>query len=66
MTAVMTTLRENMTFLQNQRYTLRVEASTDIREALCELATTRKWTIRELHLEQPSLEDVFVELTSEE
>jgi len=49
-----------------QRYTLRVEASTDIREALSELATTRKWTIRELHLEQPSLEDVFVELTSEE
>lgn len=49
-----------------QRYTLRVEARADIREALCELALTRKWTIRELHLEQPSLEDVFVELTSEE
>lgn len=49
-----------------QRYTLRVEARADIREALCDLALRRKWTIRELHLEQPSLEDVFVELTSEE
>jgi ABC-2 type transport system ATP-binding protein len=49
-----------------QRYTLRVEARADIREALCELAMKRNWTIRELHLEQPSLEDVFVELTSEE
>jgi ABC-2 type transport system ATP-binding protein len=49
-----------------QRYTLRVEARTDIREALCDLALKRHWTIRELHLEQPSLEDVFVELTSEE
>ena len=49
-----------------QRYTLRVEARADIREALCDLALKRNWTIRELHLEQPSLEDVFVELTSEE
>jgi ABC-2 type transport system ATP-binding protein len=49
-----------------QRYTLRVEARTDIREALCDLALKRKWTIREMYLEQPSLEDVFVELTSEE
>ncbi len=49
-----------------QRYTLRVEARADIREAVCDLALKRNWMIRELHLEQPSLEDVFVELTSEE
>lgn len=49
-----------------QRYSLRVEARADIREAVCDLALKRKWTIREIHLEQPSLEDVFVEMTSEE
>ena len=49
-----------------QRYTLRVEARADIRELLCDLALKNQWSIRELHLEQPSLEDVFVELTSEE
>lgn len=49
-----------------QRYTLRVEARADIREAVCDLALKKKWSIREIHLEQPSLEDVFVEMTSEE
>lgn len=47
-----------------RRFTLRVEARGDIREALCDLALKQRWPIRELHLEQPSLEDVFVEMTS--
>lgn len=47
-----------------RRFTLRVEARGDIREALCDLALKKQWPIRELHLEQPRLEDVFVEMTS--
>lgn len=47
-----------------RRFTLRVEARGDIREALCDLALKKRWPIRELHLEQPRLEDVFVEMTS--
>jgi ABC-2 type transport system ATP-binding protein len=47
-----------------RRFTLRVEARGDIREALSELALKKQWPIRELHLEQPRLEDVFVEMTS--
>jgi ABC-2 type transport system ATP-binding protein len=45
-------------------FTLRVEARGDIREALSDLALKKQWAIRELHLEQPRLEDVFVEMTS--
>jgi ABC-2 type transport system ATP-binding protein len=47
-----------------RRFTLRVEARGDIREALSDLALKKHWPIRELHLEQPRLEDVFVEMTS--
>ncbi|RBP47799.1 ABC-2 type transport system ATP-binding protein [Roseimicrobium gellanilyticum] len=47
-----------------RRFTLRVEARGDIREALSDLALKKQWPIRELHLEQPRLEDVFVEMTS--
>ncbi len=47
-----------------RRFTLRVEARGDIREALSDLALRKQWPIRELHLEQPRLEDVFVEMTS--
>lgn len=49
-----------------RRFILRVEARGDIREALSDLALKKQWPIRELHLEQPSLEDVFVEMTSGE
>lgn len=47
-----------------RRFILRVEARADIRAAMFELALQRKWHIREMHRELPSLEDVFVELTS--
>ncbi len=47
-----------------KRFTLRVEARADIRSAIFDLALHKKWNIRELHRELPSLEDVFVELTS--
>ncbi len=47
-----------------KRFTLRVEARADIRAAIFDLALQNKWQIRELHRELPSLEDVFVELTS--
>lgn len=49
-----------------KRFTLRVEARADIRGAIFDLALQKKWQIRELHRELPSLEDVFVELTSSE
>jgi len=49
-----------------KRFTIRVEARADIREAINDLALTHQWQIREMHRELPSLEDVFVELTSEE
>lgn len=45
------------------RFTLRVEARADIREALFDLALKQKWQVREIHRELPSLEDVFTELT---
>jgi ABC-2 type transport system ATP-binding protein len=45
------------------KYTLRVEARGDIREALFDLALKQKWQIRELTRDLPSLEDVFTELT---
>ncbi len=45
-------------------YALRVESQTDVREAVLELATARRWRLRELHRQLPSLEDVFVELAA--
>lgn len=45
------------------RFTLRVEARGDIREALFDLALKQKWQVRELTRDLPSLEDVFTELT---
>jgi ABC-2 type transport system ATP-binding protein len=47
-----------------RRFQMRVEARGDIREAIFDLALKHNWQIRELHRELPSLEDVFVELTS--
>jgi ABC-2 type transport system ATP-binding protein len=46
--------------------TLRVEARSDVREPLMDLALRQKWKIRELHRQLPSLEDVFVELAASE
>jgi ABC-2 type transport system ATP-binding protein len=48
-----------------RKFIMRVESQTDVRDALLELATARKWKIRELHRKLPSLEDVFVELAAE-
>ncbi len=45
--------------------TLRVEPGHDVREAVQALAAKEVWRIRELHLELPTLEDVFVELASQ-
>jgi len=47
-----------------RRYSLRVEAQTDIREALVDLGTANGWKIREIHRQMPTLEDVFVELAA--
>lgn len=49
-----------------KRYTLRVEPSNDVREAVMSLAAAKSWKIRELHRQLPSLEDVFVELAASE
>ena len=38
----------------------------DVREAVARLATGRNWTIRELHLKQPTLEEFFVNMVAEQ
>ncbi|MFM7605708.1 MAG: ABC transporter ATP-binding protein [Prosthecobacter sp.] len=43
---------------------LRVEPGFEVREEVQLLASAAGWRLRELHRELPSLEDVFVELTS--
>jgi ABC-2 type transport system ATP-binding protein len=45
------------------RCVIRVEANSDLREDVFRLAVERRWTIRELTQDRPTLEDVFVELT---
>src|SRR5215469_13988073 len=45
-----------------QRCSIRVEARSDLREEIFNLAVERKWIIRELSKERATLEDVFVEL----
>lgn len=45
------------------RCLIRVEANSDLREDVFRLAVERRWTIRELTQDRPTLEDVFVELT---
>ena len=44
-------------------FTLRTDARTDPREELWQLATDRRWSVRELSRRRATLEDVFVELT---
>jgi ABC-2 type transport system ATP-binding protein len=46
-----------------ETFTLRVEANTDVREEVYQLANARHWTLRELSLRRATLEDVFVEIT---
>jgi ABC-2 type transport system ATP-binding protein len=46
-----------------QQCSIRVEANSDLREAVFRLAVERHWIVRELTQERATLEDVFVELT---
>ena len=46
-----------------QVFALRVEANTDVREDVYQLANARRWTLRELSQRRATLEDVFVEIT---
>jgi ABC-2 type transport system ATP-binding protein len=48
------------------RFTLRVEAASDVRAELYELATANHWPLRELTRHNATLEDVFVEITQME
>ena len=44
-------------------FQLRIEANADLSEDVVNLATSRRWSLRELSRRRPTLEDVFVELT---
>jgi ABC-2 type transport system ATP-binding protein len=44
-------------------FSLRVESGTDVREEVFQLATARRWSVRELSQRRVTLEDVFVEIT---
>ncbi|MDQ2824190.1 MAG: ABC transporter ATP-binding protein [Verrucomicrobiota bacterium] len=44
-------------------FSMRVESGTDVREEIFQLATARRWTVRELSQRRATLEDVFVEIT---
>ena len=46
-----------------KRFSLRVESGVDVREEIFQLATARRWTVRELSQRRATLEDVFVEIT---
>jgi len=47
-------------------FSLRVESGTDVREEVYQLASARRWTLRELSQRRATLEDVFVEITHPE
>jgi ABC-2 type transport system ATP-binding protein len=44
-------------------FSLRVESGTDVRTEVFQLASARRWTVRELSQRRATLEDVFVEIT---
>jgi ABC-2 type transport system ATP-binding protein len=44
-------------------FSLRVESGADVRTEIFQLATDRRWTLRELTQRRATLEDVFVEIT---
>jgi ABC-2 type transport system ATP-binding protein len=48
------------------RYLIKGSEEPDVRERLFHLCVEKKWTLRELSMERVSLEDVFLELTTEE
>jgi ABC-2 type transport system ATP-binding protein len=48
------------------RFTLRVEATSDVREELYNMAIANHWPLRELTRHHATLEDVFVEVTQSE
>ena len=47
-------------------FSLRVEAGADVRPEVFQLASDRKWAVRELSQRKATLEDVFVEITHAE
>src|SRR3954470_16922018 len=46
-----------------QTFSLRVESGVDVRAEVYQLASARRWTLRELTQRRATLEDVFVEIT---
>jgi ABC-2 type transport system ATP-binding protein len=44
-------------------FSLRVESGADVREEVFQLASARRWNVRELSQRRATLEDVFVEIT---
>ncbi len=46
-----------------ERISVRVDAKTDTREKLAKYCEERNWPLRQLYRHQPTLEEVFVELT---
>jgi ABC-2 type transport system ATP-binding protein len=45
------------------RYHILSESGTDVRESLAQLMSQYGWPIRSLYRDEPTLEDVFVEMT---
>ena len=48
------------------RLELKVDPKTDVREEVFARVTRNGWTLRELRMEQPSIEEIFVRLTARE
>ena len=48
------------------RLELKVDPETDVREEVFARITRNGWTLRELRMEQPSIEEIFVRLTARE
>ncbi len=46
-----------------QTFSLRIESGADVREEVFQLASARRWSVRELSQRKATLEDVFVEIT---
>src|SRR5207302_10537882 len=46
-----------------EKFSLRVESGLDVRDEVFQLATLRRWRVRELSQRKATLEDVFVEIT---
>ncbi len=47
-------------------FSLRIESGVDVRTEVYQLATSRRWTLRELSQRRATLEDVFVEITHQD